>query len=522
MKKNKTLLSSLLVLTLLAGCGAGGSDTTSTNDEKNETAVVSSGDSSITLAPYRWVEGWDPHKDWNGINSSRFLVCEGLVTLNENLEVIGLLAESWEQEDDVTYRFKIYPDVYFTNGNVCDASAIVASLERSLETNERAGDAKISTVAVDGDDVVITTIEPFSTFLNNLTDYMYYIVDVTDLENVDVMPVGTGPYMVTGYTPEENYKLSINENYWGEKPTIENITVANIAHDIKVNAVLSGSVDVAQGPTASTVSLAENNNVGVEIITASGIRETDIILNCREGHPLSDSILRQAISYGLNREVLATISGGNYVEAIEGPFPSGANYGDVDGQTYDVEQARELLVQGGYEDSDGDGYIELADGSIAEFKLQYNTSLHDTAVVEAIQDMLKQIGIKIVLVPIETVSYDVNDRIDDDMALDIAACVNAGDGQKFLEAGFTTGGSDNYGGYSDETFDAMIDELNATFDADERMELFVKLQQHIIDDTANVWLYAANEVAISSSRVEGVTLHPLNAYFVTTDWVLVD
>lgn len=516
MKKTKALLAGLLAVSLLAGCGTGGTET------KTDDTTLSGGDSSVTLAPYRWVEGWDPHKDWNGINSSRFLVCEGLVTLNENLEVIGLLAESWEQEDDVTYRFKLHQDIYFTNGNICDASAIVASLERSLEINERAGDAKISTVAVDGDDVVITTLEPFSTFLNNLTDYMYYIVDVTDLENVDVMPVGTGPYIVTGYTPEESYTLSINENYWTKKPTIENITVVNIAHDIKVNAVLSGSVDVAQGPTASTVSLAENNKVGVEIITASGIRETDILLNCREGHPLADTILRQAISYGLNRDVLAKISGGDYVEPIEGPFPSGANYGDVDGQYYDVDLALDLLAKGGYEDSDGDGYVELLDGSIAEFNLQYNTSLHDTSVVEAIQDMLKQIGIKIVLAPVETVSYDVNDRVNDDMALDIAACVNAGDGQKFLEAGFTTSGSDNYGGYSDETFDDMIAKLNATFDADDRMELFVDLQQHIIDDAVNVWLYAAKEVAIASSRVDGVTLHPLNAYFVTTDWVLAD
>ncbi len=54
------------------------------------------------------------------------------------------------------------------------------------------------------------------------------------------------------------------------------------------------------------------------------------------------------------------------------------------------------------------------------------------------------------------------------------------------------------------------------------MEIFVALQQHIIDDNANLWMYAANEVAIASSRVEGIILHPLNAYFVTTDWTLAD
>lgn len=519
MKHYAKLIAGLLAITLLAGCS---SSTTATETTATETTATS--DEGITIAPYRWVEGWDPAKDWNGINSTRFLVCEGLVTLSPELEVVGLLAESWEQEDDVTYRFHIRPEVYFTNGNLCDAAAIKASIERTMEINDRGGDAKIATMEVDGDDLVITTDGAFSTFLNNLTDSMYYVTDVTDLDDVDSRPVGTGAYIVTGNVPEESVTLVANEEYWGQVPSIKNLTVVNIAHDLKTNAVLAGSVDVAQGPTATTISVAENNTVGVEIITASGIRETDIILNCREGHPLADPVLREAMSYALDREVLALVSGGGYADAIYGPFPEGANYGfdQVEGQSFDLETAKTLLAEGGYVDSDGDGYVELLDGSIAEFDLAYEPALIGNSAPEAVQDMLLQIGIKVVLVPMESWSYNPADHVDTDMAFDIAACINVGDGQKFLLAGFLTDGTDNYGGYGNPEFDTLLAELDATFDAESRMELFVEMQQMIIGDNANLWVYAANEVAIVSDRVEGVSLHPLNAYCVTTDWTLAD
>ena len=516
-KKLRLMFVSLLTMSMLVGCG-GSSDSASGNDEV--TTEGTEADTHINVAPFRWVEGMDPGKDWNGYNSTRFSICEPLVTLNKELQIEGVLAESWEQIDDVTYVFQIREGVTFTNGNPLDAEAVKASLERVMAINARGGDAKINTIVADGHTLTITTTEPFSSFLNNLTEPMYTIVDVKDLDEVDTKPVGTGAYYVVEHVAEERIELAANENYWGGAPSIKTMTIKNVDHDVKVDAVLAGDIDVAQGPTMSTVAKAEGNTKGVQILTLPGARETDLVLNSREGHPLAEPTLRQAISFAINRQAIAQVAGNGYAQPIYGPFPESANYSfdRVAGQQYDVEKAKQLLTEGGYIDSDGDGYVELLDGRMAEFDFEFEPALVGTAMPEAVQDMLKTIGLKINLMPMETSSYDPTEHAEKDITVDQAFPVNVGDGQKFLTNGFSTGGSENYGGYSNAEYDALMDELANAFDPEMRMDIFVEAQQHLIDHVANVWLYAPDDITVVSEKMEGITLHPLNYYLYTNDW----
>ncbi|OOB78596.1 MAG: hypothetical protein BEN19_08795 [Epulopiscium sp. Nuni2H_MBin003] len=240
----------------------------------------------------------------------------------------------------------------------------------------------------------------------------------------------------------------------------------------------------------------------------------------RAGQPLSDITLREAISYAINRDVVAQIVGNGYAQAIYGPFPESANYGfnQIQGQSYDVDKSRELLAQGGYIDTDNDGYVELKDGSIAEFTMEFEVNIIGTAMPEAIQDMLRQVGIKLVLNPVESSSYNPDDHLETDFNIDAAFPVNVGDGQKFLTNGFTTGGSENYGGFSNPEYDELMVTLANTFDQQERMNIFIEAQQFLIDEIANVWLYAPDDITIISDKMTGVDIHPLNYYLVTMDW----
>lgn len=519
MKKFKTLKTLLLVvltLCLLVGCG---NNTVSEQDGDSQETI-----SHINVAPYRWVDGMDPGKDWNGYNSTRFSICEPLLALDESLAYKPMLAESWEQIDEVTYRFDIRDGVTFTNGNPVDAEAIKGSLERVMEINARGGDAKIDTMTVDGEDLIITTTEPFSAFLNNLTEPMYCIVDVTDLDNVDTAPVGTGAYKVVNHVSEERFDLEANEDYWGGAPSIKSISVKNIGHDVKADAILAGDLDVAQGPTATTISRMENNSEGAEILSVMGVREYDMIMNCRDGHLLSDVTLRQAISYSINRDIIAQIIGNGYAQPLTTPFPKTANYGydRVKGQEYNLEKAKALLEEGGYIDVDGDGYVEDKDGNSMEFVLEANVNVFGTAMAEGIQYMLKEIGIKMEILSLENSSYNPDDFVDVDLSLDGAFPVAVGDGQKWMIAGYTTGGTDNYGGYSSAEYDAVMEKLNKTFDQDERLDLFVEAQQILIDDAANAWLYAPDDVTLISKRMKNIKVFPLNYYLVTTDWALAE
>ena len=78
--------------------------------------------------------------------------------------------------------------------------------------------------------------------------------------------------------------LWANENYWDGAPEIKSITVKNIGSDTKVDAMLSGDIDLAQGPDATALNRVENND-DINIVKVTGTRENDFELNCREGIP---------------------------------------------------------------------------------------------------------------------------------------------------------------------------------------------------------------------------------------------
>lgn len=153
----------------------------------------------LNFGIYWFGDDLDPGNGWNGWTLTRAAVGETLVTVNENLEFVGQLADEWETEDDnVTWRFHIRDGVTFQNGNVCDAEAVVGSIKRSLEVNERGQtNLKLESVEADGDWVVFKTEAPYGAFLANLTEPLFTIVDTSvDTSDYGNHPICTGPYKI--------------------------------------------------------------------------------------------------------------------------------------------------------------------------------------------------------------------------------------------------------------------------------------------------------------------------------------
>lgn len=133
-------------------------------------------DSHINLALFTYIEGMDPATDWCGWNLTRCGVGETLVTVNENMEIVGQLADEWEQVDDTTYRFHIRQGVKFSNGTELTSEIVKDSIQRSIDNNSRGGDLKIANIEVDGENVVFTTDGAYSAFVSQLTEPMTVIV----------------------------------------------------------------------------------------------------------------------------------------------------------------------------------------------------------------------------------------------------------------------------------------------------------------------------------------------------------
>ena len=120
----------------------------------------------LNAALYWFGSSLDPATEWDGWTTCRAGITETLVTVNEKYEIVPLLADSWEQTDDVTWVMHIRDGVTFHNGKSVDGEAVKKSFERAMTMQDRAvSAAKIASIEADGQTVTITTTEPFGAFL---------------------------------------------------------------------------------------------------------------------------------------------------------------------------------------------------------------------------------------------------------------------------------------------------------------------------------------------------------------------
>lgn len=530
MKKLKLLLPFVLVLAMLLSACAGTTPETTTaaattaaateaTAAAETTEAASTEPTHLNVAMFMWMEGLDPATGWNGWTTARCGIGETLLTVDENMELVPQLADSWEQVDELTYSFHIRQGVKFSNGDDMTPETVKASIERTAEQNSRGGNLKLDSIEIDGENVIFKTTEPYSAFPYYVTEPMCIIVDTNvDMENFNESPVCTGPYACVEFVTEQKYELVANEYYWGGRPQIDSITVLNISNDNKVNAMLSGDIDMTVAASASTLPLIEGNDT-IKMVRVTGTRESDLEMNCREGHPTADVNLRKALSYAIDRDVIAQIAGNGYSQPLTTAFPASVGYKSetVNGQSYDVEKAKECLAAAGYADNDNNGYVEK-DGQELVLKICLSSSTSSTAVYQAMQDMWKAIGVHVEIELMENVK-EIRNAGDFDFLGGGWQTVNNGDGQSYLKNRWSDGGPDNYSGYHSDAFMAVMDKLDKAFDRDERVDCYAEAQQILADECPTIFLYANENIAlVNTSRVDNVTVFPIDYYQITGSW----
>ena len=224
MKKGKLSKIAAIAMAFTMACGilsgCGGSQSAKTADSAaNQTTESAEGQTKgtqeaedgkhINVAFFWIASDLDPANNYNGWVLSRLGVGESLVKLNDELKVEACLADSWENVDETTWKFHIREGVMFSNGKAVDAEAVKASIERAISMNDRAAEyLKIDSMEADGQDLTIKTTEANAALLNNLVEPVFDIIDTTESEEtIQTAPVCTGPYVVSGFTPEQTVTL---------------------------------------------------------------------------------------------------------------------------------------------------------------------------------------------------------------------------------------------------------------------------------------------------------------------------
>lgn len=469
-------LTLALSMTLFAGCG--GSNSSSGSNPSNPTGSGSGAGTNVKDEVVAVLKAEpsniDPHGNTELVAmTTQVQIFETLVAKDENGNIIPCLAESWEQIDECTIRFKLRDDVTFHNGEKLTAEDVVYTIQRATEKPSSAAifasfDPE-NTKVVDELTVDLATKSPFAAVFNYLTSTRGGIVSKKAVEEMGDdqfgrSPVGTGPFVFDNWTTGTSITLKRNENYWGEKPAYSTLTLKFITETAnRALEIESKNADIVLDPDTSDLDRLAATD-GLKVVSGDSYGMSYIAFSM-DDEVLSDVRVRQALSLALDLDTLVTSVYGNYATPSESVMPNTVfAYKSQGAHEYNVEKAKSLLAEAGY-----------PDGLNLTLNLPNGSEQQNIGIIA--QNMWKQIGVTAEIVTASTSEVIASGRRGDNQIVVMAASYSTGDPGHAL-ADFDTR-SDGFFRPNDKHIDELLDKGSATYDSDERAQVYAELQSYI-------------------------------------------
>lgn len=462
--------------------------------------------------------GTNPHDSYAGWSTVRYGIGETLFRFNERMELEPWLAERYEQADDYTVKIYLRPEAAFSNGKKVTGEKVKECLEDLLKRHDRAPkDLKIDSITADEESVTIHSAEKVPALLNYLSDPYGAIVDVAAGEH-DRIVIGTGPYEAVSVTDTE-IQLKKNENYWGEtKPKMDKVIVKSITDgDTLTMAMQNGELDAAQGLPYSSLQLFAADKGQYRISAANTSRTYQIAMNFHTPE-LQDVRVRRAIAHAVDKQGFTDVLLHGNGTAAAGPFPANLIFGDtqVKAPAYDLEAARALLAEAGYQDTDGDGYVDKNGKNLELRYLTYTSRQELPLLAESVQAALKTIGVKLAVNATDNYRTFLKNG-DYDMFAKAIVTAPTGDPEYYFTSHVLTGAVDNKGFYDSPAVMALAHRLHNTFGAEARGRLAVPMVQQVLDDAAIIYAAHLKMSFVMKQGVTGFAAHPSDYYEITPE-----
>jgi len=263
------------------------------------------------------------------------------------------IAKSWKQVDERTMEFEINLDYKFHNGDQLTMDDIVFSLMRLKEIPKIAsvGDL-IESITYNGTTLTIKGINADNALHHKIISKAVIMskkyVEEKGEDALVKAPVGTGPYMITEFTPGATATIEAYEGYPFAKPAIDIIHFILIQEvSPRYMALETGQIQATHNLTTYEIGMAEENPK-LSTLYGSSFLVHCLIINT-EREPFDRTNIRRALAYAFNREGFCSLKGGR--RSIETTLFIGAeDFMRVapDFPGYDLDKARELLEAEGY------------------------------------------------------------------------------------------------------------------------------------------------------------------------------
>jgi peptide/nickel transport system substrate-binding protein len=469
-------------------------------------------------------ESMDPHTTLSGgMMQYSHLVFDPLIRWTQDMKKFEpRLAAKWERIDDLTVRFHLRKDVRFHSGNPFTAADVAWTLTRLKKSEDFRGlfsffaEPKI----IDDHTIDLVTTEPYplieniSTYLFPMDSKFYTGVDAKGRPKDAIVKAGysfanenesgTGPFIVASREPGRKMVYKRFADYWDKnsKGNVSEIILTPIRDNTtRTSALLSGGVDfIAPVPPQDYDRLKKNN--AINMVTKTGSRVITLQLNQKRRAEFADLRVRQAIvaaidNVGIVAKLLrdqATPAHQQSPEGFDGYVP------DL-GPRYNLEKARELMKEAGYEKGFSCTMIATNDRYV-----------NDAKIAQIAASMLSRIGIKVSLKTLPKTQYwtEFHAQVADIQMVgwypDTDDSANYSEFLLMCPDKETGKGQFNSGNYCNPELDELVNQANREMDRKKRKALLQEVERVAYADAAFVPLHWQD---LSWAAKKGVNIEPV-------------
>jgi peptide/nickel transport system substrate-binding protein len=326
------------------------------------------------------------------------------------------LASNWEaNSDNTTFTLHLRKNAVFSTGNPVTADDVKFSLDRlwNLQASPSFIMQGVKSVdVVDPFTVRITTAAPDGALLNKLSFTMTAIIDskaakeqgatsdaqaaTTDKAEAyfnAVHTLGSGPFMISAYVPNDQFVLVRNPHYWGSKSGPDKVILKDIPDSTTQRQLLErGDIDIAAAIDYATAEQLRNTS-GLKIGYAHSLNLIYLFMTGSPAvsAPLSNKLVHQAVAHAIDYGSILKLASG-HAQQPPTTIPLGLLGADtVSPPKYDVALAKQLMAQAGYAAG-----FEVPFTYANEVKYNIDCNL----LAQILQSNLAQIGIKLDLKPV--------------------------------------------------------------------------------------------------------------------------
>lgn len=490
--KKKFLVFSFIAFFALVLSACGANNDTGNNVEGQTVANVSNNDEVIFLQ-HADPPSLDPQAS-NDLVTAEISrqIFEGLVTFDENANVVPLLAESFYMLEDGTWEFTIRQGIYFHDGSYLNAEAVARSILRLIDPANAAPAAFIlgmleDVIPVDTYTVHMVTSFPFAALPSHFTHNGSFIISPLSIEEeenggvtVNEHPVGTGPFRFVSRSHGHEVVMERNDEHWNGAPSIQRLrflvvpessTRISMMEAGEAHAVIAGpqDIEVVQAiPDLDLINILANRIYYLGFNTSAT--------------PFDNVLVRQAVAHVINRDDVLIVAEGQGIPAV-GPLPPnviGAPTNLIP-HPHDVERAIELMAEAGFENgfsttlyiNSGEPIMEMLAGLI--------------------QSKVAQIGIDVSIEMLEWGSFlDLLGHGQYSGMFLLTWTTVSGDADYGLYPQFhssTHGLAGNLVFYSNIIVDNLLDEARQSPDQNIRNQLYAEVSQILVDEAPMITLF---------------------------------